>query len=243
MYNVVVQSNPFSIQVYRASESCMSGSSVGCTTVIFDSSVGPVLYYNQLLQISTRRSSDFVYGFGETEHLTFKHDMGWTSEGMWARDNGVGPNSNLYGVQPYHLTMEKGTGHANGLLFLNANAMEVEKSPLPMITYRTIGGIIDFLVLTGPTPNEVTRQYTHYLGRSYLYPYWSLGFQICRYGYNSLDQMTKVVEENRAIGIPYDVQYGDIDYMERQLDFTIDIRSYNGLIDSVDKWRSEYNMR
>ena len=45
--------------------------------------------------------------------------------------------------------------------------------------------------------------------------------------------MIEVVEENRAIGIPYDTQYGDIDYMERQLDFTIDTRSYDGLLDKV----------
>jgi len=68
--------------------------------------------------------------------------------------------------------------------------MEVEKTPLPMMTYRTIGGIIDFMIFTGPTPVDVTKQYTHYLGRSYLFPYWSLGFQICRYGYNSLETMT-----------------------------------------------------
>ena len=55
--------------------------------------------------------------------------------------------------------------------------------------------------------------------------------------------MTNVVEENRAARIPYDVQYGDIDYMERQLDFTIDTRDYVGLIQSVQKWRDEYNMR
>ena len=55
--------------------------------------------------------------------------------------------------------------------------------------------------------------------------------------------MIEVVEENRALGIPYDTQYGDIDYMERQLDFTIDIRSYEGLLDKVKEWRSSYNMR
>lgn len=49
---------------------------------------------------------------------------------MWSRDNGVGPGANLYGVQPYHMTMED-TGKASGLLFFNANAMEVELAPLP----------------------------------------------------------------------------------------------------------------
>ena len=41
---------------------------------------------------------------------------------MWARDNGVA-GTNLYGVQPYHMTVEQ-SGIATGLLFWNANAQE-----------------------------------------------------------------------------------------------------------------------
>ena len=33
----------------------------------------------------------------------------------------------------------------------------------------------------------------------------------------------------REYGIPQDVQYGDIDYMNRQLDFTINPETYKGL--------------
>lgn len=36
-------------------------------------------------------------------------------------------------------------------------------SPKPMITYRAIGGRLDFLVFMGPEPEEVTRQY-HQVG-------------------------------------------------------------------------------
>lgn len=33
--------------------------------------------------------------------------------------------------------------------------------------------------------------------------YWSLGFQISRWNYGSLDEVKAVVDRNRAIGIPY----------------------------------------
>lgn len=34
-------------------------------------------------------------------------------------------------------------------------------------------------------------------------PYWSLGFQLSRWGYSSLDDVKQTVERNRAIGLPY----------------------------------------
>lgn len=64
-------------------------------------------------------------------------------------------------------------------------------------------------------------------------PYWSLGFQLCRYDYGSLDVVKKTVERMSKYDIPQDVQYGDIDYMERQLDFTYSRKTYNGLPEYV----------
>lgn len=73
---------------------------------------------------------------------------------------------------------------------------------MPAITYRTVGGILDFYIFLGPTPEQVTAQYTDVIGKPYFPPYWSLGFQLCRYGYESLENLTRVFDRN--IGkIPY----------------------------------------
>lgn len=43
----------------------------------------------------------------------------------------------------------------------------------------------------------------------------------------------------RSYDIPQDVQYGDIDYMDRQLDFTINPKTYNGLPDYVRELKKD----
>ena len=63
----------------------------------------------------------------------------------------------------------KTSGH--GILFLNSNAMDITLQPGAgfdhgKATWRTTGGIFDFLVMLGPTPKEITSQ----SGVAYLRP-------------------------------------------------------------------------
>ena len=80
---------------------------------------------------------------------------------------------------------------------------EVELQPLPAITYRTIGGVLDMYIFLGPTADNVIQQYTAVIGRPIMPPYWSLGFQLCKYGYNSAATLKDVINRNRQLGIPY----------------------------------------
>uniref|UniRef100_A0A670IE62 Maltase n=1 Tax=Podarcis muralis TaxID=64176 RepID=A0A670IE62_PODMU len=204
LYDVAVQNNPFGIQIRRRSTG----------TVIWDSQVPGFIFSDMFIQISTRLPSQYVYGFGETEHAHFRHEMDWHTWGMFARDQSPGYKLNTYGVHPFYMGLEN-DGNAHGVLLLNSNGMEVKLQPTPALTYRTIGGILDFYVVLGPTPEQVL------IGRPVMPPYWSLGFQLCRYGYGNDTEISDLYDAMRAAKIPYDVQYADIDYMERQLDFTI----------------------
>ncbi|NXC50572.1 MGA protein, partial [Penelope pileata] len=99
---------------------------------------------------------------------------------------------------------------------------EFAVQPAPAVTYRTIGGILDFYVFLGDTPEQVVQEYVQFIGLPAMPSYWSLGFQLSRYDYGSLDEVKAVVERNRAVGLPYDVQCTDIDYMDARKDFTYD---------------------
>ncbi|XP_041850420.1 maltase-glucoamylase, intestinal [Melanotaenia boesemani] len=227
LYKVSVSQNPFGIQVIRKSTG----------TKIWDSAVPGFTFSDMFIQVSTRLSSEFVYGFGETEHPTYKHDLNYHTWGMFTKDQPPGYKMNCYGVHPFYMGLET-TADAHGVLLLNSNAMDVTFQPTPALTYRTLGGILDFYMVLGPTPEMVVQEYTALIGRPVLPAYWSLGFQLCRYGYANDAEIDSLYKDMLAAGIPYDVQYADIDYLDRQLDFVLD-PEFKGLPDLVDRMRGE----
>uniref|UniRef100_A0A8C2U532 alpha-glucosidase n=1 Tax=Coturnix japonica TaxID=93934 RepID=A0A8C2U532_COTJA len=227
LYDVSVQKKPFGIQIRRKSTG----------TVVWDSVLPTFTFSDMFIQITTRLPSQYIYGFGETEHTTYRRNMNWNTWGMFTRDQSPADHLNSYGYHPFYMALEEDS-NAHGVLLLNSNAMDVTLQPTPALTYRTIGGILDFYMVLGPTPELVVQEYTELIGRPVMPPYWSLGFQLCRYGYRNDSEVAQLVEEMKATQIPYDVQYVDIDHMERQLDFTLSAR-FSGLPDLINKIKGE----
>ncbi|XP_043851669.1 sucrase-isomaltase, intestinal [Dromiciops gliroides] len=227
LYDVEIKEKPFGIQIRRRSTG----------VVIFDTQLPGFAFHDQFIQISTRLPSEFIYGFGEVEHTAFKRNLNWHTWGMFTRDQPPGYKLNSYGFHPYHMVMEN-EGNAHGVLLLNSNAMDVTFQPTPALTYRTVGGILDFYMFLGPTPEGASIQYHDFIGHPVMPPYWGLGFQLCRYGYRNTSEIVTVYEGMVNARIPYDIQYTDIDYMERQLDFTLRDR-FQELPQFVDRIRNE----
>ncbi|XP_042534803.1 sucrase-isomaltase, intestinal isoform X2 [Dipodomys spectabilis] len=227
LYDVEIKENPFGIQVRRRSTG----------RIIWDSCLPGFAFNDQFIQISTRLPSEYIYGFGEVEHQAFRHDLQWHTWGMFTRDQPPGYKLNSYGFQPYYMALEE-EGNAHGVLLLNSNGMDVTFQPTPALTYRIIGGILDFYMFLGPTPEVATKQYHEVIGHPVMPPYWAMGFQLCRYGYRNTSEIQQLYDDMVAAKIPYDVQYTDINYMERQLDFTIGER-FHDLPQLVDRIRNE----
>lgn len=202
------------------------------------------VYAEQYLQISFKINAIHGFGLGEREESFPLNLHDWKRLVFWARDDVPRPSTNLYGVHNFFMGLSP-DGTAFGMFFLNTNAMEVIITPLPSLTFRTTGGILDLFVFVGPTPNDVIAQYYQLIGYPPVPPYWSLGFQLCRYGYSGVREIRETIERNRKAGIPQDVQWFDIDYMEKYRDWTISSNpAYDELTLFVNKeLPDKYNLK
>lgn len=65
------------------------------------------------------------------------------------------------------------------ILSITSFFLDYAFTPLPMLIYRTIGGILDFYVFMGPEPENVVQQYHKVTQNTEkIYIYWRLAFKL-----------------------------------------------------------------
>lgn len=84
------------------------------------------------------------------------------------------------------------------------------------LEYNTLGGVLDFYFMAGPTPIELAKQYAEVTGLPTMQSYWSFGYHNCRYGYQDTYEVAEVVYNYSSAGIPLETMWTDIDYMDRR---------------------------
>ncbi|KAF3846403.1 hypothetical protein F7725_003481 [Dissostichus mawsoni] len=147
LYTTEYQAEPFGFIVRRKSNG----------RVIMNTTVAPLLFADQYLQLSTTLASSLVSGLGE-HYTPLLLDLNWTSVTLWNRDMAPHADANLYGSHPFYIVQEE-DGLAHGAFLLNSNAIEVMLQPTPALTWVAIGGVLDLYVFVGPDPQSVIRQY------------------------------------------------------------------------------------
>ncbi|XP_055802136.1 alpha-xylosidase 1-like [Solanum dulcamara] len=219
------KNDPFSFCVKRKS----NGQTLFNSSSDDSDSYNNLVFKDQYLEISTKLPKNAsLYGLGENTQphgIKIYPNDPYT---LYTTDQpAINLNMDLYGSHPMYMDLRNVNGVANAhvVLLLNSNGMDVFYKG-DSLTYKVIGGVLDFYFFSGPTPLDVVDQYTSFIGRPAPMPYWSFGFHQCRWGYHNLSVIEDVVENYNKAKIPLDVIWNDDDHMDGKKDFTLNPVNY-----------------
>ena len=196
------------------------------------------LYSDTLIMFDQLLTTKYIYGFGERNY-DFNLDIGkyttWPNDTTTTyRDKGTG-GYNLMGHQPIGLHKTKNNKYL-GFIFMNINAQDLiinstdakyadknkEKNNMKyFMRHITIGGIINYFVTFGDTPEEALIQIHKIIGRPTLPPYWAFGWHQSRWGYKTTRDFEKVLENYKKYDIPLESIWADLDLLDNNKNFIL----------------------
>jgi alpha-glucosidase len=196
---------------------------------LFSTQNTKIVYENQFLEFVTQLPANYnISGLGEHIHA-LELQPGFVATN-WNADIADPTDSNMYGTHPFYMetrysqnaTSQKVQGASHGVYLRNSHGLEVVFGD-QSLTWRAIGGSIELYFMDGPTPADVTAQYTSgIVGLPAMQQYWTFGFHQCHWGYANWSDVQYNIDQYRANDIPLETQWVDIDYMDAYVDFTTD---------------------
>ncbi|XP_077234843.1 heteroglycan glucosidase 1 isoform X2 [Tasmannia lanceolata] len=177
------------------------------------------LHGNQIVTIELPTGTS-LYGTGEVSgqlERTGKRIFTWNTD-AWGYGSGT---TSLYQSHPWVLAVLP-NGEALGVLADTTRRCEID---LRMeSTMKFIAPAAYPVITFGPfaSPIAVLTSLSHAIGTVFMPPKWSLGYHQCRWSYDSDEKVLKTAGTFREKGIPCDVIWMDIDYMEGFRCFTFD---------------------
>lgn len=173
----------------------------------------------QIVKLELPSGTTF-YGTGEVSgqlERTGKRVFTWNTD-AWGYGTGT---TSLYQSHPWVLAVLP-DGEALGVLADTTRRCEIDlrkessikfcaPSSFPVITFGPF-----------PLPVDVLASFSRAVGTVFMPPKWSLGYQQCRWSYDSDVRVREIAKTFREKGIPCDVIWMDIDYMDDFRCFTFD---------------------
>ena len=184
-----------------------------------DSSKGMAWDGKQIRVWKSMPEDELYYGFGEKTGQLERRGLSMTN---WNNDipaytPGTDP---IYQSIPFFLGMKNGKFY--GIFFDNTyrTSFDMGKESEQYYSFGAEGGILDYYFFYGPSPKKIIERYTELTGRMNLPPKWAIGYQQCRWSYYPESKVRDIAANFRKRGIPCDVIYLDIDYMDGYRCFT-----------------------
>ena len=198
------------------------------------------LYTDTLIIFDQLLTTRYIYGFGERNY-NFNLDIGrytiWGNDTTYTNRDRLNGGWNLMGHQPIGLHLTKYKKYL-GLLFLNANCQDVVIDNINsklnnknenldinnfshILRHITIGGIINYYLTLGDTPEESILGLHTIYGHPTIPPFWGLGWHQCKWGYKNTAQLKDIRQNYLKNNIPLDALWTDIDMMDQKRNFIL----------------------
>lgn len=119
-----------------------------------------------------------------------------------------------YKTIPFYVALNETKPY--GIFFDNSfrSYFDMGKAYEDRIFFGAVGGQALYYFILGDSMKEVISNYSELTGKMDMPPLWSLGYQQNRFSYFTQEEMRDVVNNFEKKGIPLDVIYFDIDYMD-----------------------------
>ena len=181
----------------------------------------------QIVVRKTLNPDEHVYGLGEKTGWLDKRHRRWrmrnTDVLLEKPEIGLGTDP-LYASFPVFIVHSVESSY--GIFVDNPEFAEFDFVQPGAYEFSAPADALNYYVLPGPTLPDVLRQYTGLTGRMPLPALWTLGYQQCRWGYESEDDVRRIAAELRKRKFPSDAIWFDIDYMDGYRVFTWDDKDF-----------------
>ena len=184
------------------------------------------------------KDKDMVFGLGETVRGINKR--GW----KYVSNNADDPHheetkESLYASQNF-LIVDDGK-KCFGLFIDNPGKVEFDigYTNLDKLVIKAEHNDFDFYIFTGNSPIEIVKAFRTLVGKSYVPPIWAFGYGQSRWGYKTAEDIREVMTRYKELGIPLDMIYMDIDYMQDFKDFTVNPERFPDFENFVKEMRVE----
>ena len=150
-----------------------------------------------------------------------------TTDAYNATLGGYDPNGDpLYQAIPWLLVKRGAT--AWGILTDNAwqQTYDLAASANDRWRVSASGGVLDQIVVAGPTAAQVLDTYTQLTGRPFLPPRWALGYHQSRWGYKDAATFLALAQQFRDLQLPCDSLWFDIQKMAGFRSFSWDPQAF-----------------
>ncbi|PNR96695.1 TIM-barrel domain-containing protein [Petrotoga sp. 9PWA.NaAc.5.4] len=186
---------------------------------------------NEISFIYEMAKDDVVYGLGETLGALNKRGKRYR---FYATDDPehTPEKESLYGSHPFMiLDGEKTFGifidYPSEIIF------DIGFTHKDILKITIFSKDFDLYIFDCDEKLTIIKEYFNLTGKPYIPPKWAFGYQQSRWSYFSEKEVREVANKYRELGIPLDVIYTDIDYMDSYKVFTINketFPNYEGMV-------------